>query len=76
MGQGYGVAMSCGADCRRGLDLALLWLWCWLAAAALILPVAWEPPYVMGMALKSKRIKKLYGQGTTCSNFLFWSVCQ
>ena len=27
-------------------------MWCRLAAAALIQPVAWEPPYVMGEALK------------------------
>ena len=39
-----GVAMSCGIDCRRGLDLALLWLWCRSAATAPIGPLAWEPP--------------------------------
>ena len=44
--------MSCGLGCRRGLDLALLWLWCRLAAAALIRPLAWEPPHAMGAALK------------------------
>ena len=27
-------------------------MWCRLAAAALIQPIAWEPPYVMGEALK------------------------
>ena len=37
--------MSCGVGCRCGLDLALLWLWCRPAATALILPLAWEPPY-------------------------------
>ena len=26
--------MSCGVGCRRGLDLALLWLWCRPAAVA------------------------------------------
>ena len=35
-------------DGRRGSDLAWLWLWLWLwcrpAAAALIQPLAWEPP--------------------------------
>ena len=44
--------MSYGIGRRRGSDPAWLWLWCRLAAAALIQPVAWEPPYVMGEALK------------------------
>ena len=40
-------------------DLALLWLWCRPAAAAPIRPLAWEPPYAMGAALKrQKRPKK------------------
>ena len=34
MAQGSGVAVSCGVDQRRGLDLVLLWVWCRLAAAA------------------------------------------
>ena len=46
--------MSCGAGRRRRSDLAWLWLWCRLEAAALIQPLAWEPPYVEGLALKSK----------------------
>ena len=33
-------------------DLTLLWLWCRPAAAALILPLAWELPFAVGMALK------------------------
>ena len=49
--------MSCGVGHRRGSDPRLLWLWCRLAAAALIKPLAWEPPYAVGMALKSKREK-------------------
>ena len=36
----------------------LLWLWCKLAATAAIAPLAWEPPYAMGVALKKKRKKK------------------
>ena len=35
-------------------DLALLWLWHRLAAAVLNPPLAWEPPYAMGTALKIK----------------------
>ena len=49
--------MSRGVDRRCGLDLALLWLWRRLAAVALIRPLAWEPPYAMGVALK--RPKKI-----------------
>ena len=48
--------MSCGVGLRHGLDLALLWLWHRPAATALIGPLAWEPPYATGAALK--RFKK------------------
>ena len=47
--------MSCGGGHRCDLDLALL---CRLAAIALILLLAWEPPCAMGVALKSKTKKK------------------
>ena len=50
--------MSCGVGHRHSLYLALLWLWCRPAAAALIRPLAWEPPYAMGEALKKTRDKK------------------
>ena len=44
--------MSCGVGRSRSLDLALLWLWRRPAATALIRPLAWEPPYALGVALK------------------------
>ena len=44
--------MSCGVGRRRSLDPVLLW--CRPAAAALIGPLAWEPPYAVHAALKSK----------------------
>ena len=50
--------MRCGVGCKRGSDLKLLWLWGRLAAVALIRPLAWEPPYAMGMALKRQKTKK------------------
>ena len=53
--------MSCGIGRRRGLDLELLWLWCRPAATALILPLAWEPPYAVRAALKRQKKKKLAG---------------
>ena len=46
--------MNCGVGRRCGLDPALLWLRCRPAAAALIQPLAWEPPYATGMALLAK----------------------
>ena len=49
-----GIAVSYGVGCSCSSDPVLLWLWCRLAAAALIRPLAWEPPYVAGVALKSK----------------------
>ena len=50
--------MSYGVGHRCGLDMMLLWLWHKPAAAALIRPVAWEPPYATGAALKSTHTKK------------------
>ena len=48
--------VSCGH--RRGLDPALLQLWCRLAVTALIRPLAWEPPYAAGVALKAQNDKR------------------
>ena len=50
--------MSCGVGLRHSLDLALLWLWRRLAAVAPIGPLAWEPPYAVGAALKRQKKKK------------------
>ena len=36
----------------------LLWLWCRLAATAPVGPLAWEPPYAEGSALKKTKKKK------------------
>ena len=50
--------MSCGVGHRLDSDPLLLWLWCKSAAAAPIGPLAWEPPYAVGVALeKAKRQK-------------------
>ena len=71
--------MSCGVDCRVGSDLALLWLWHRLAATALIWPLAWEPPYAMGVALeKAKAHTRAHIHTHThkrmpVSNFVYWS---
>ena len=46
--------MICGVGHRRGSDPTLLWLWCRPAAAALIRPLAWEPLYATGAALKKR----------------------
>ena len=54
---GSGIAVSCGVDGRRGSDPALLWLWCRPATVALIQPLAWEPPYAAGVAVKRKKKK-------------------
>ena len=50
--------MSCGVGRRRGLDLAWLWLWRRPAAIAWIRPLAWEPPYAVGVALKGQKRQK------------------
>ena len=64
MGEGSGVAMSCGVSCGCSSDPTLLWQWCRPVAIALIQPLAGELPHVMGVALKSKikikiNVKKL-----------------
>jgi len=43
---------------RSSSDPALLWLWHRPAATAPIQPLAWEPPYVAGAALKRQKKKK------------------
>ena len=50
--------MTCGVVCRRGSDVALLWLWHRPATVAPIRPLDWEPPYAMGVALKKTKDKK------------------
>ena len=55
VGEGSGIAVSCGVGRRHGSDLALLWLWCRVAATAPIQPVGWEAPYATGAALKDKK---------------------
>ena len=52
------MAVSCGAGCRCGSDLALLWLWCRLVATALIQTLAWEPPYAIHVTLKDQKKKR------------------
>ena len=48
--------MSCGVGRRRGLDPTLLWLGRRPATTALIRPLAWEPPYDVGVALEKTNI--------------------
>ena len=50
--------MSWGLGRRVGSDLALLWLWRRPAAVAPIRPLAWEPPYAAGAALKRPKKKE------------------
>ena len=49
--------MSCGIGCRYGLDTLLLW--CRPEGITAIWPLAWEPPYAAGEALKKKK-KRYY----------------
>ena len=51
-----GVAMSCGVGHRHGSDLVLLWRR--LAATVPIRPLAWGPPYAVGVALKTQKDKR------------------
>ena len=50
--------MSCGVGRRCGSDLASQWLWCRPVATVPIQPLAWEPPYAAGVALKRQKKEK------------------
>ena len=50
--------MTCGVGHRHGSDLVLVWLWYRPAAIAPIGPLAWDPLYAAGAALKSKKKKE------------------
>ena len=50
--------MGSGVVRRFGSDLVLLCLWSSLAATVPIRPLAWEPPYAAGAALKGQKTKK------------------
>ena len=50
--------MSCGIGLRLSSDVALLCLWRRPAAVASIRPLAWEPPYAAGTALKGQKKTK------------------
>ena len=50
--------MNCGVGRRRSSDPALLWLWRRPVVVALIGTLAWEPPYAVGAAHKSKKERK------------------
>ena len=52
-------AVSCGVGHRCSSDLALRWLWHRPATKVPIGPLAWEPPYTTGEALKRQKDKKI-----------------
>ena len=56
MGEGSGVAMSCGVGRRHGSETCVAVAV--VAAVATIRPLAWEPPYASGAALKGQKTKK------------------
>ena len=71
--------MSCCVDCTQGSDAVLLWLWYRPAATVLILPLAWELPYAVVVALKRQDrereewIKKMGGDGILLSHQKGWN---
>ena len=65
--------MSCGVGHRHGSDLE--WLWHRPTATALIRHVAWEPPYAVGVALKSKKTQQQQQKRTSMLGTLYDSTC-
>ena len=59
MDQGPSIDVSCGVGCRHSSDPVLLWLWCRLAAGAPIGPLALDPPYAAGVAVKKQNKKRM-----------------
>ena len=55
VGPEYGIAVSCGVDCRWAQIPYCCGYGGRPVAAAPIWPLAWELPYAMGVALKSKK---------------------
>ena len=55
---GLSIQHCCELWCRSQGDLALLWLWHRPADVTPVGPLAWEPPYATGVALKSQKKKK------------------
>ena len=56
---GFRIQCCCELRCCRcGLDMALLWLLNRPVATALIRPLAQEPPYAAGVALRGQKMKK------------------
>ena len=53
----HGVEGSIPGLAQWVKDMALLWLWRRLAATTPIRPLAWEPPYAVGAALKGQKTK-------------------
>ena len=68
--------MSCGVSRRCGSDAVLLWLQCRLAAVAPIRPLAWDPPYAVGVALeKDKRQKTKKKKKWGGVNCMVYELC-
>ena len=51
-------SVSCGVGHSHGSDPVLLWLQCTPAAVVLIQPLAWQLPYIAGVALQSVKNKQ------------------
>ena len=72
--------MSCGVGRRCGSDLVWLWLWRRTTPTALIRPLAWEPPYATGAALKAnkqtmtKKTQNLVDRLMIDSKILKWNL--
>ena len=47
-------------------------LWCGLVAVASIGPLAWEPPYAVGVALKGEKFKKKLFCAILCTCHVFY----
>ena len=55
MGEGSGIAVSCGVGRRCSSDPAVLWLWGRLVATVFFGPPALEPTHATGAALKRRK---------------------
>ena len=64
--------MSCGVGRRHGSDPVLLWLWHRPVATVPIGPLAWEPAYAAGAALKRQKDQKKKKKNSS-NQLCFWA---
>ena len=70
-----GVAVSCGADCRCGLDLVLLWLWHRPLAMSVALKRSKKKKTKLSGHIKCREVQHPYSQNWLAIEVHFHGIC-